>query len=127
MRQDVHPSIRRPSVLQFFLSLLPRPRENLFRSSHSLCGGGGHFLCANYFPFGITSPSFNPFPDCTTDIPPRWNCFSRPSSRSMRADRSAIYRGATRVPVGLAPLLIPRGEGGSLRGGGEEEEIDETN
>ena len=123
MRQDVHPSIRRPSVLQFFLSLPPRllarrPRENLFRSSHSLCGGGGHFLCANYFPFGITSrplPLFQSLPTGRrTDIPPRWNCFSRPSSRSMRARRSIghLPRGNT-CTCRPRPIAHPKTEGSS--------------
>ena len=128
MRQDVHPSIRRPSVLQFFLSLARRPRENLFRSSHSLCGGG-HFLCANYFPFGITSrplPLFQSLPTGRrTDIPPRWNCFSRPV-RCAPIDRP--FTAGQHVYLSASPHCSSREErGGSLRGREEEEEIDETN
>ena len=82
MRQDIHPSGVRQSFNSFYRSLGGLARENLFRSSHSLCGGGGHFLCANYFPFGITSrplPLFQSLPTGRrTDIPPHWNCFSRP-------------------------------------------------
>ena len=78
MRQDVasvHPSGGRRSFNSFYRSFPARSlgglaRENLFRSSHSLSGGGGHFLCANYFPFGITSrplPPFQSLPTRTTD------------------------------------------------------------
>ena len=132
MRQDVRPSIGRPSVLQFFLSLLPRSlgglaRENLFRSSHSHCGGG-HFLCANYFPFGITSrplPLFQSLPTGRRTFRPA-GIVSPVVPFDARRSIGHLPRGNT-CTCRPRPIAHPERRGGSLRGRGEEEEIDETN
>ena len=111
------------AVLPFFLSPLPAFLPSLLRSStfglvrtsfdHSpvrqsrrRSRGRGHFVCANYFPSPIASLSFY-------DRRPRASSSLLPSLSS--SNTATIYRGATRVPVGLASLLIRRG---ALRGGG---------
>ena len=115
---SIHPSGGRRSFNSFYRSFLARSlgglaRENLFRSSHSLYIAAAIScvpIISHLESRPVPSLSFNPFrPDDGHSAP--LELFLPSRSRLMRVDRSAIYRGATRVPVGLAPLLIPRGEG----------------
>ena len=96
----------RPSFNSFYRSSAWRPRENQFRSGHLVSGGGGaaaiscvpiisHLESRPSLPFNPSLP-FDPF---RSNIPTP-ELFLLPRSPT-------IYRGATRVPVGLASLLIP--------------------